>query len=164
MDLCTALERMQQTVSFRWDCQTRVESLARPGVIDAIARAGCDAVYVGVEALDADTLIYLGKTDRPDRYVDTLFTVVVPQLLASSINCYINLQYGVVGDTSSKRERRQHIPARLTSRRPSETSGLAPVRVRCSRSLRTGRRVVSQCWTGWARRSRTELEGSPRGF
>jgi hypothetical protein len=113
LELCAALERLRETVPIEWDCQTRVESLARGGVIDALARAGCEAVYIGVEALDPEILRYLGKTSTPDRYLRTLVDVVVPRLLASPVACYLNLQFGVVGETDVQRQRRQERLAQL---------------------------------------------------
>lgn len=93
--LCAAIEELQREVPFRWDCQTRVESMQPPGVLEAMERAGCEAVYLGVEALDAESLLHLGKTRAPGRYLRSLCDEVVPRLLDSGVACYLNLQLGL---------------------------------------------------------------------
>lgn len=99
--LCEAITKLQQEegVEFRWDCQTRVESMRRPDILAAMTRANCEAVYLGVEALEEKQLLFLGKTSRPQEYLDLLEGRVVPQLLNSGVNCYVNLQLGVPGET-----------------------------------------------------------------
>jgi anaerobic magnesium-protoporphyrin IX monomethyl ester cyclase len=98
LDLCAAIEDLQRTVSFRWDCQTRVESLLRRDVRDALERAGCEAVYMGVEALSRRALTFLGKAANPDFYLRSLMETVAPALLRSRIECYLNLQFAVPGE------------------------------------------------------------------
>lgn len=96
--LCRAIETLQAEIPFSWDCQTRVESLCKPEVIDAMRRAGCDAVYIGVEALDPELLLYLRKTRSPGSYLRQLTDSVIPLLLDSDIQCYLNLQLGILGE------------------------------------------------------------------
>ncbi len=97
-ELCKELESLQkETSSFKWDCQTRVESLKSPEIITAMENAGCYAAYLGVEALNYEHLIYLGKTKNPDRYLELLFEIVIPNMLNSNVDCYINLQLGIPG-------------------------------------------------------------------
>ena len=99
-ELCAALFSLRaEGLTFAWDCQTRIESMAREGVVDLLAEAGCEAVYIGVESLNEDQLLYLNKTSQPQRYLDQLATIVVPRLLDSAVNCYINLQLGLPGET-----------------------------------------------------------------
>jgi len=101
-ELCKELEALQKETSpFKWDCQTRVESLKSPEIINAMEKAGCYAAYLGVEALNYEHLIYLGKTKNPDRYLELLFDVVVPNMLNSNVDCYINLQLGIPGSNGS---------------------------------------------------------------
>lgn len=104
VDLCNALAKLREEsrVAFAWDCQTRVESMRSPKVLDAMERAGCDAVYLGVEALVPRQLRYLGKTTRPDAYLQLLKEDVVPRLLQSKVACYLNLQLAVPGTTSAE--------------------------------------------------------------
>ncbi|MBX3451340.1 MAG: cobalamin-dependent protein, partial [Planctomycetaceae bacterium] len=59
IDLCQAIEELQRELPFQWDCQTRVESYKNENVVDAMERAGCEAVYLGVESLDPEHLLYL---------------------------------------------------------------------------------------------------------
>ena len=102
--LCTALQELAHEVSFSWDCQTRVESMRSKRVIDVMERAGCEAVYLGVESLVPRHLLYLGKTKDPEKYLEQLECTVVPQLMRSSIACYINLQLALPGETPRDRK------------------------------------------------------------
>lgn len=98
-DLCKALAELKRKRDFAWDCQTRVESLARKGTITQMAEAGCEAVYIGVESIHPDQLLYLNKTNNPSKYLHDLVDVVVPALLETTVDCYLNLQFGVPGET-----------------------------------------------------------------
>jgi len=101
-ELCNELQSLQKETSpFKWDCQTRVESLKSPEIIKAMEKAGCYAAYLGVEALNYEHLIYLGKTKNPDRYLELLFDIVIPNMLNSNVDCYINLQLGIPGSNGS---------------------------------------------------------------
>jgi radical SAM superfamily enzyme YgiQ (UPF0313 family) len=99
--VCSALKQLREDgVRFTWDCQTRVESAARVGTAELLAESGCEAVYLGVEALTPAALRFLGKTAAPDRYVETLCSTVVPNLLAAELGVYLNLQFGLPQDTN----------------------------------------------------------------
>lgn len=101
-ELCNELESLQKEITpFKWDCQTRVESLKNPDIIKVMEKAGCYAVYLGVEALNQEHLIYLGKAKNPDRYLELLFETVIPNMLTSNVGCYINLQLGIPGSNGS---------------------------------------------------------------
>ena len=102
IELCRAIEQLQLELPFRWDCQTRVES-CHPEVLAAMEEAGCEAVYIGVEAFDAEHLLYLRKTRQPGDYLRILSREVVPWLLRSQIDCYINLQLGLPHEGPSHR-------------------------------------------------------------
>ena len=99
--ICKAFAKIKSSRNgaFTWDCQTRVESLARKGTATLMAKAGCEAVYVGVESLNHEHLKYLNKTRTPAAYIRTLTDVVVPSLLDAGIGCYLNLQFGLPGET-----------------------------------------------------------------
>ena len=99
-EICEALSdiRHRWHDAFAWDCQTRVESLARRDTIELMAKAGCEAVYIGVESVHPKQLIYLNKTANPREYLETLTEVVAPALLNTSIRCYLNLQFGLPGE------------------------------------------------------------------
>ena len=109
--LCNAIEALQQELPFNWDCQTRVESLRRPDVVEAMARAGCVAAYLGVESLVPKHLDYLKKTPHPEQYLHSLRAIVIPALLDAKIEAYVNLQLGLPGETSADRA---HTIATLT--------------------------------------------------
>ena len=76
----------------------------RSGILSVMERAGCEAVYLGVESLCNEHLIYLGKTQNPIRYLDALQSRVVPALLDSRIECYLNLQLGLPDEYEHHRD------------------------------------------------------------
>jgi len=106
IELCAALEKLQQEHRFSWDCQTRVESLRDRAVIAAMEQAGCEAVYIGVEALTPRGLAYLGKTAQPAKYLDMLLGDVLPRMMRSRIGTYINLQFGLPGGVEDAESQR----------------------------------------------------------
>jgi len=109
-NLCTELYKLKKTeIPFTWNCQTRVESLADSGIVELMALSGCEAVYIGVESFNPDQLLYLKKTPQPERYVSMLCRTVVPNLLGSCVQCYLNLQLGLPGET------RKHYECTLTT-------------------------------------------------
>lgn len=103
--LCEAIQSFRQNLAstFTWDCQTRVESLYDSAVIRALAKAGCDGIYLGVEGLTSADLLYLGKTAQPERYLEALLTTVVPQVIGEGMACNINLQVGLPEETQTSR-------------------------------------------------------------
>ena len=105
-DLCAAIEacRREPGMDFTWDAQTRVESLQSAETVAAMRRAGCDALYVGVESLVDAQLRQMRKTPDPERYLDLLCRRTVPLLATHDIECYINLQLGLPGETDGQRE------------------------------------------------------------
>jgi radical SAM superfamily enzyme YgiQ (UPF0313 family) len=106
--LCSEIARLRQDADcgFTWDCQTRVESVKDDEMIRALEYAGCEAVYLGVEALTPAELLFLGKTSQPEHYLEILVNLVVPKLLDSTVDCYINIQVGLPGETSAARQER----------------------------------------------------------
>lgn len=104
-ELCGALAALRREgLDFSWDCQTRVESMARPEVLPLMVSAGCEAVYLGVESLVPDHLLYLGKTLQPEKYLNQFLKIVIPTLLDSPVECYVNLQFGLPGETEREYE------------------------------------------------------------
>ena len=99
--ICMALAEIKKrrNGAFAWDCQTRVESLARADTIELMTNAGCEAVYIGVESFHPEHLAYLNKSTQPEKYLHQLMDQVIPSLLASTIDCYLNLQFGIPGET-----------------------------------------------------------------
>lgn len=102
-EVCAALKALREEgLDFRWDCQTRVEAAARPGVGELLAGAGCEAAYLGVEALDSAALQFLGKAQNCEHYLRQLCDAAVPQLLNSGIDVYLNLQFGLPSEAGSR--------------------------------------------------------------
>ncbi|MGA7806958.1 B12-binding domain-containing radical SAM protein [Bradyrhizobium sp.] len=103
LELCAAIAQLQKEMDFNWDCQTRVESMRRSDVLAAMAKANCDKVFLGVEALVPAQLQFLGKTQRPEKYLECLSVEVAPQILSAGIGLEINLQLGIPGEDESQR-------------------------------------------------------------
>jgi radical SAM superfamily enzyme YgiQ (UPF0313 family) len=104
LELCAAIAQLQKEVSFSWDCQTRVESMRRDDIVDAMANANCDAVYLGVESLVPEQLLFLRKTPQAERYVECLRTEVLPKILSAGLDVNINLQLGIPDESDSQRQ------------------------------------------------------------
>lgn len=106
IELCQAIacaRARRPEMQFEWDCQTRVESLVSPSIVDALARAGCTAVFVGVENFSDTALRWLNKTADPTRYVLSVLDRVVPQVLDAGMRCLFNFQVGLPTDTETSR-------------------------------------------------------------
>ena len=106
LSLCNAIAnyRNQSGTNFTWDCQTRVESLRRPEIVEAMQFAGCEAIYIGVESLVEEHLLFLRKTSNPEGYLKMLRDVLELVISRTSINCYINLQLGLPEERDSHRK------------------------------------------------------------
>jgi radical SAM superfamily enzyme YgiQ (UPF0313 family) len=114
-ELCEALTKLRRRgVRFTWDCQTRVESMMRDSVIKQLSDAGCEAVYLGVESVCPDQLLYLRKTLQPEVYLDQLHDVV-KRLLDSPIDTYLNIQFGLPGETAEHLEHTHRVLTDLGS-------------------------------------------------
>jgi radical SAM superfamily enzyme YgiQ (UPF0313 family) len=103
-DLCVAIKDLQKDVSFLWDCQTRVESVRCGDIVRAMADANCDAIYLGVESLVAEHLRYLGKTLKPDDYLQSLMIEAIPNIVSAGIDANINLQLGIPAEEECHRD------------------------------------------------------------
>ncbi len=109
-ELCGALAELRRDgLEFWWDCQTRVESMDREGLVSLLERAGAEAVYLGVESLVPRHLEYLNKAPNPERYLERLKRKVVPALLESNVSCYINLQFGLPDETDEDHTQTKNI-------------------------------------------------------
>lgn len=95
--LCEALAYLQQEpgISFRWDCQTRVESVRSPHVLAALVRAGCEGIYLGIESLVPRHIEYLGKSPDPDYYLRLIEQTVMPRILEFPLEVYFLIQLGL---------------------------------------------------------------------
>ena len=107
IELCAALARLQKNgTKFSWDCQSRVESLIREDVVQVLEDAGCTAVYVGLEALTEDNLLYLGKATNPQIYFKRFWEKMLPIVLDSNLELFLNLQLGLPNDSANGQKRR----------------------------------------------------------
>jgi hypothetical protein len=107
IELCNAIVKgHQQNPDFRftWDCQTRVESVLKPEIVSSMKKAGCEAVYLGVENFDSGLLKYLGKTTDPLKYLENTRRAI-DLLTSSGIECYVNLQIGLPDERKEEKQR-----------------------------------------------------------
>src|SRR5882762_3211415 len=98
IELCTAIARLQKNVRFTWDCQTRVESMRRGDIVNVMANANCDVVFLGVESLVPEQLLFLRKTSRPLDYITSLKSEVLPKIFGAGMDVNINIQLGLPGE------------------------------------------------------------------
>lgn len=104
-EICDELAVLKRAYpDFSWDCQTRVEAVARPNTIELLNAAGCEATFIGVETVVHAQLYYLNKAHDPHKYLKTLREWVVPNLMKTTIGCYINLQFGLPRETAQDAE------------------------------------------------------------
>jgi radical SAM superfamily enzyme YgiQ (UPF0313 family) len=63
-ELCERL--LRENIKIEWSAQVRVESARDPELLDLMARAGCYAVYVGLESINPATLKAYNKSQDLD--------------------------------------------------------------------------------------------------
>ena len=103
--LCEAIideEQRNSEFYFNWDCQTRVESMTDKGLTDLMRKAGCVAVYPGVENFSEEVLIYLNKAHNVRNYLQAT-RQCVSNLLDSGIEVYLQFQTGMPMESEKHR-------------------------------------------------------------
>lgn len=107
LELCNAIineRKKNPEFAFTWDCQTRVESVLKPEIVEAMKNAGCEAVYLGIENFDSELLKHLGKTADPIKYIENA-RKAVELLSKNKIDCYINLQIGLPKESKDSKRK-----------------------------------------------------------
>ena len=79
-----------------------------PGLTDLMKKAGCVAVYLGVENFSEEVLQYLNKAHNPRTYLECARTSI-GNLLDSDIDVYMEYQTGMPMETEE--HRRENIEA-----------------------------------------------------
>lgn len=99
-EICKGI--LQRGLHLNFDCQTRVESMQDPGLIELMKRAGCGAAYIGVENFHPKALRMLGKTRNSECYPN-MIEKAVHNLLRAYIIPLPNLQVGLPAEDSNIR-------------------------------------------------------------
>ncbi|MCL1985801.1 MAG: glycosyltransferase [Betaproteobacteria bacterium] len=91
--LCEGLLQRNEKVS--WMCESRADSVDRPGVLKLMAKAGCRAIYLGIESGSQRMLDLLKKNETVEQ-----FEYVIAEARRVGIRTYASMIYGVPGETS----------------------------------------------------------------
>lgn len=87
-------ELIRRNIVFPWLCESRADSIDSPEVIELMARAGCKALYIGVESGSQRMLDLLKKHEQVEQ-----FERVIKKARACGIRTYASMIYGVPGET-----------------------------------------------------------------
>ncbi len=99
---CRAVD--ERRLEAAWECESRPEHFDL-GLLRSMARAGCTTIKIGVETLDDDLLISLGRL-RPGESADDYRRQVQSVLHACEqvgIGCRVFVMIGLPGETESAR-------------------------------------------------------------
>ena len=91
-EFCEGLIR--QKMVFPWLCETRADSVDSPGVLELMAKAGCKALYIGIESGSQRMLDLLEKHERVEQ-----FEFVIKEARRVGMRTYASMIYGVPGET-----------------------------------------------------------------
>ena len=91
-----SLFRALVPLGIRWSCQTSVDITRHPGLLDLMAKSGCQAAVIGFESLDDRNLVQMKKqwNSKPSRY-----EVAVKKLHDCGIMIYGTFVFGYDYDT-----------------------------------------------------------------
>jgi radical SAM PhpK family P-methyltransferase len=84
---------IRQNYGFRWHCFFRAD-FCDAELVDLMARAGCQGVFLGLESANDQMLINMHKTPRKHHYLS-----VVPMFKAAGIKVFASLFFGFPGET-----------------------------------------------------------------
>lgn len=94
--VCTIFSKLKtQCKGLDWDCQTRLEILRNPIVLNGLVQSQCSRIYLGLENFDEHSLIFLGKTTNPNTYLDDFINKTLPIILSTGLKISLNLQVGL---------------------------------------------------------------------
>ncbi len=108
---CEGLLRRNEKLT--WLCETRADGVDKPGILALMAKAGCRAIYLGIESGSQRMLDLLKKKETVEQ-----FEFVMAEARRVGIRTYASMIYGVPGETAEdialtedflKRTRPDHI-------------------------------------------------------
>ncbi|HYN21669.1 MAG TPA: radical SAM protein, partial [Thermoanaerobaculia bacterium] len=86
---------IRQDYGFQWHCFFRAD-FCDAELVDLMARAGCQGVFLGLESANDQMLINMDKTPRKHHYLS-----VVPMFKKAGIKVFASLFFGFPGETHS---------------------------------------------------------------
>ncbi|MDR1125618.1 MAG: glycosyltransferase [Deltaproteobacteria bacterium] len=98
---------LRRGMVFPWLCESRADSIDSPEVIELMAKAGCKALYIGVESGSQRMLDLLKKHEQVEQ-----FERVIKKARACGIRTYASMIYGVPGETEEDVARTEAFLAR----------------------------------------------------
>ena len=84
---------IQQNYGFKWHCFFRAD-FCDPELVQLMAEAGCQGVFLGLESANDQLLINMNKTPRKKHYLS-----VVPMFKSAGIQVFASLFFGFPGET-----------------------------------------------------------------
>lgn len=84
---------LSRGMGLKWQCESRADSLSRPGVLELMARAGCEAIYLGVESGSQRMLDQLEKHETVEQ-----FSYVFGECRRVGIRTYASMICGTPGE------------------------------------------------------------------
>jgi radical SAM PhpK family P-methyltransferase len=84
---------IRQGYGFRWHCFFRAD-FCDAELVDLMARAGCQGVFLGLESANDQMLINMSKTPRKHHYLS-----VVPMFKQAGIKVFASVFFGFPGET-----------------------------------------------------------------
>jgi radical SAM PhpK family P-methyltransferase len=84
---------IRQDYGFQWHCFFRAD-FCDSELVDLMARAGCQGVFLGLESANDQMLINMNKTPRKSHYLE-----VVPLFKRAGIKVFASLFFGFPGET-----------------------------------------------------------------
>ena len=78
-----------------WMCESRADSVDEPGVLALMAKAGCTAIYLGIESGSQARLDALKKNETVEQ-----FEFVIREARRVGIRTYASMIYGTPGETA----------------------------------------------------------------
>ena len=100
---------LQRNITFPWICESRADSIEKPGLIALMARAGCKALYIGVESGSQRMLDLFKKHEKVEQ-----FEYVIKEARKVGIRTYASMLYGVPGETPEDIELSEQFLQRTT--------------------------------------------------
>jgi radical SAM superfamily enzyme YgiQ (UPF0313 family) len=87
-----------ENIKINWACETRVRNL-KPHLIEKMAKAGCVALYIGIESGSDRMLTYMKKAELRKHFIEKL-----PIFHANGMLTYTTFVYGLPTETQEDRD------------------------------------------------------------
>lgn len=84
---------LSKEMGLQWQCESRADSLDKPGILELMSRAGCEAIYLGIESGSQHMLDQLEKHETVEQ-----FSSVIAKCKRLGIRTYASMIYGTPGE------------------------------------------------------------------